>query len=370
MSVVSLGELVSVQTGKLDANASSPDGAYPFFTCAREPLRIADWKYDLDAILVAGNGDLNVKHYKGKFDAYQRTYILSSKDENRVDMRYLYHFMDTYLETLRAQSIGGIIRYIKLGMLTDAPIPLPPLDEQKRVAAILDQADELRRKRLRAIDRLNRLGQAVFQDMFGARLKSGKPDATIGGISERVTKGESPKWQGHSYVDDGALFVTSENVGWGVMLKKTPKFIPLEFHERKLARSKLRNGDILINLVGASIGRACIFKSSYAEANINQAVAVVTLPRNSPIADYLLTYILSPIGQEQILGSRVEGARANISLKNVRDFEFHMPSSLELERFVQAKSEVAKAIEQADAAFIQSNSLFSSLQNLAFQGDL
>jgi len=167
MSVVSLGELVSVQTGKLDANASSPDGPYPFFTCAREPLRISDWKYDLDAILVAGNGDLNVKHYKGKFDAYQRTYILSSKDKNRVDTRYLYHFMDTYLETLRQQSIGGIIKYIKLRMLTDAPIPLPPLDEQKRVAAILDQADELRRKRLRALDRLNQLGQAIFREMFG-----------------------------------------------------------------------------------------------------------------------------------------------------------------------------------------------------------
>ena len=65
MSVVSLGELVSIQTGKLDANATSPDGAYPFFTCAREPLRIADWTNDLDAILVAGNGDLNVKHYRG-----------------------------------------------------------------------------------------------------------------------------------------------------------------------------------------------------------------------------------------------------------------------------------------------------------------
>lgn len=167
MSVVPLGELVNIQTGKLDANASSDDGAYPFFTCAREPLKISDWKYDLDAILVAGNGDLNVKHYSGKFDAYQRTYILDVEDKNRLDTRYLYHFMDTYLDTLREQSIGGIIKYIKLGMLKEAPIPLPTLHEQKRIAAILDQADALRRLRRRAIDRLNTLGQSIFYEMFG-----------------------------------------------------------------------------------------------------------------------------------------------------------------------------------------------------------
>jgi type I restriction enzyme S subunit len=166
MKTVALGDLVAIQTGKLDANASSPDGVYPFFTCAREPLRISSWQYDLDAILIAGNGDLNVKHYKGKFDAYQRTYILSAKND-RVDTRYLYHFLDKYLDRLREQSIGGIIKYIKLGMLTDAEIPLPPLEEQKRIAAILDQADELRRKRQCALDRLNQLGQAIFIEMFG-----------------------------------------------------------------------------------------------------------------------------------------------------------------------------------------------------------
>jgi type I restriction enzyme S subunit len=167
MQTASLGDLVSIQTGKLDANASSPDGVYPFFTCAREPLRIANWKYDLDAVLVAGNGDLNVKHYKGKFDAYQRTYIISAKNESALCTRYLFYFMDSYLETLREQSIGGIIKYIKLGMLTDAKIPLPPLEEQKRIAAILDQADDIRRKRQHAIDRLNQLGQAIFHEMFG-----------------------------------------------------------------------------------------------------------------------------------------------------------------------------------------------------------
>lgn len=167
--IVALGTLVNIQTGKLDANAASTDGEYPFFTCAREPLRINRWRFDLDAVLVAGNGDLNVKHYTGKFEAYQRTYVISSREPKLLDIRYLFHFMDKYVERLREQSIGGIIKYIKLGMLTDAEIPLPPLEEQKRIVAILDQADALHRLRRRALHRLNTLGQAIFHEMFGRK---------------------------------------------------------------------------------------------------------------------------------------------------------------------------------------------------------
>ena len=71
-----LGNYVRIRTGKLDANASDPHGIFPFFTCAEKPLRINSYSFDCECILVAGNGDLNVKYYSGKFDAYQRTYVI------------------------------------------------------------------------------------------------------------------------------------------------------------------------------------------------------------------------------------------------------------------------------------------------------
>ena len=76
MEKVRVSDLTKIRTGKLDANASSEDGKYPFFTCSKEPLRISTYTYDCECVLVAGNGDLNVKYYNGKFDAYQRTYII------------------------------------------------------------------------------------------------------------------------------------------------------------------------------------------------------------------------------------------------------------------------------------------------------
>lgn len=169
-----LGNFVKIRTGKLDANASSLDGKYPFFTCSKEPLKISSYSYDCKCVLVAGNGDLNVKFYEGKFDAYQRTYIIESKNESILDIRYLYWFLLKYLEKLRDLSIGGVIKYIKLNNLTDPIIPLPSLEEQKRIVKILDKADALRQKRKQAIGLLDDYLKSVFLEMFGDPVKNPK----------------------------------------------------------------------------------------------------------------------------------------------------------------------------------------------------
>jgi type I restriction enzyme S subunit len=167
MKLQLLGQLVEIKTGKLDANAAIENGQYPFFTCAKKESRIDKFSFDCEAILIAGNGDLNVKRYKGKFDAYQRTYVLSIKSSTDVHFEYLYYFLEGYVEKLREMSIGGVIKYIKLGMLTEAKIPLPPLETQKQIAAVLEKADQLRKDCLQMEQELNSLAQSVFIDMFG-----------------------------------------------------------------------------------------------------------------------------------------------------------------------------------------------------------
>ena len=162
-----LGDYTCIKTGKLDANASSDNGIYPFFTCSKEPLSIDSYSYDCECVLVAGNGDLNVKYYSGKFDAYQRTYIIESNNKEKLLVRYLYYFLDKYVETLREQSIGGVIKYIKLGNLTEAHIPLPPLAEQRRIAAVLDKVSDLIAKRRQQLDKLDELVKSRFVEMFG-----------------------------------------------------------------------------------------------------------------------------------------------------------------------------------------------------------
>lgn len=134
-----LGEIANIRTGKLDANASSPDGKYPFFTCAKDPLRISSFSYDTECVLLAGNGNFDVNYYFGKFDAYQRTYIIEAKNQDEVYIPYLFRFMQGHSKKLLEQSIGGVIKYIKIGFLTDAPLRLPTYSEQKRIVAKVDE---------------------------------------------------------------------------------------------------------------------------------------------------------------------------------------------------------------------------------------
>ncbi len=138
-----LGELCTIQTGKKDVNSGNPDGKYPFFTCAREHTYSDAWSFDSEAILVAGNGDVGaVKYYRGKFEAYQRTYVLS----NWVGVcgRYLYFCLDGPLKgNVSKLKQGNTMPYIKLGMLSDFQVSVPPLATQQAIVAEIEAEQAL-----------------------------------------------------------------------------------------------------------------------------------------------------------------------------------------------------------------------------------
>lgn len=170
-----VGSICDIFTGKLDANAANENGLYPFFTCSKTPLSINTYAYDFECVLIAGNGDLNVKYYNGKFNAYQRTYILKlQKNIFDVDMRYIYDFFSLYIEELRRKSIGGIIKYIKLGDLTDALLPLPPLSTQLSIVSELDKINELIRLKKEQLKDYDNLAQSIFYEMFGDPVENEK----------------------------------------------------------------------------------------------------------------------------------------------------------------------------------------------------
>ena len=186
--------------------------------------------------------------------------------------------------------------------------------------------------------------------------------------SSGVTKGESPGWQGFQYQDEGPIFVTSENVLWGSIDLSKPKHIPIEFH-RKLERSALRPQDVLINLVGASIGRSCIVPEDIGEANVNQAVAVITCgPKLLP--DYLGSLFLTPAAQARLHGGKVEGARANISLNDVRRFPALLPPVAAQERFLVLRQQTSSTLQQRATAQKNISTLFDAMLHRGFTGDL
>ena len=275
---VKLGDLTKIRTGKLDANASSSNGEYPFFTCSKEPLCIDSYSYDCECVLVAGNGDLNVKYYHGKFDAYQRTYIIEDNGSGQLYMPYLYYFMNSYVEELRKLSIGGVIKYIKLGNLTDALIELPEVNNQKAVVNILNKAKCVLTYRQQQLQKLDELVKARFVEMFGdpisnpmkwdiyqleeclVRIDNGKSFI----CSDKPRNGDYPailKLSAATYGDyrpnenkallDESLFIESSEVHAGDLLftrKNTPELVGMAAYVQNTP-PKLMMPDLIFRLV-------------------------------------------------------------------------------------------------------------------------
>lgn len=176
--------------------------------------------------------------------------------------------------------------------------------------------------------------------------------ARLADLTELITKGSSPNWQGIAYVskDEGILFVTSENVGNYRLLKLGElKYVERRFNEIE-PRSVLRYGDILMNLVGASIGRTAIFDLREV-ANINQAVALIRLIKSVPnlCVEFLLHYLNSPPAIQFMTASQVVTAQPNISLTNAREFPVPVPPLTEQHRIVAKVEELMAMCDQLES---------------------
>ena len=171
----SLGSLCRISTGKLDANMSSPNGKYPFFTCSRETLHIDSYSFDCEAILIAGNGDIgHTKYYSGKFDAYQRTYVLHKFQECA---HFLQCAIDKYLPIkVRMETQGGAMPFIKLSTLQELLLPIPHSDEQQEIAkfiSLLDSRIDAQRKLVELLKKHKRgLIKRLFQPNEHTKWKS------------------------------------------------------------------------------------------------------------------------------------------------------------------------------------------------------
>ena len=121
--VKKLGDFFPIKTGKKNANIATNNGIYPFFTCSQEVLKTDSYSFNDSAILLAGNGDFNIKWYRGKFEAYQRTYVLIPYDKNNLG--YLFFAMKHFLDLITGASQGSVIKFITKGMIENFKIIYP-----------------------------------------------------------------------------------------------------------------------------------------------------------------------------------------------------------------------------------------------------
>lgn len=346
--IKNIGSICDIKTGKLDANAASDNGAYPFFTCSKETLNIDEYAYDCESVLIAGNGDLNVKYYNGKFNAYQRTYIITLKTSViNINLKYIYKFFEKHIERLRQVSIGGVIKYIKLGDLTNAKILVPPLEEQEKIVAELDCLSGIIEKKKQQLKEYDALAQSIFYEMFGDPVENNKrwDSAPLKNVApQKAFKGDIPSANGKYWLLN--LDMVASNTG-EIIQKCYFDLCEIggsttTFNTENVLYSKLRpylnkvvipngigyatselipllpNKDILNNIFLASLLRC-----SYFVEYISNKVAGAKMPRVSMVDLWAYPVILPPLALQQEFASKIEAIEKQKALikKSIEEVE-------------------------------------------------
>jgi type I restriction enzyme S subunit len=306
--------------------------------------------------------------------------------------QYLLYFLlqDSVREEARRcfQGTSGHLR-VPASFFDNLKFPIPPLNEQRRIGAklkvLLGKVDACKKRLERIPDILKRFRQSVLAAACSGRLTADWREADsfvndmpsnwrkcrLSDLSVLITKGASPKWQGVSYSSTGVLFITSENVGHGKMLLGTRKYVESEINEIQ-PRSVLNRGDLLTNIVGASIGRSAIYDADEI-ANINQAVALIRL-NNTVDRNYILQVLNSPSLVCHMGVQKVDVARANLSLKDVANFPIPLPPFPEQCKIVRRVEALFKVSDQIEARYAKAKAymdkLTQSILAKAFRGEL
>ena len=371
-----------IRTGKLNANASVTDGDYPFFTCSKNVSRIDSWKYDCECVLVAGNGDLNVKYYKGKFDAYQRTYIVEPSKESLLNCRYLYYFMSLYLEQLRKMTLGGVIQYIKLSFLTEAIIPLPPLPEQERIVAILDEAFGAIATATRNAERNLANAQALFEIQLEKTVL--QPD----GVCKDVVLGDICDLQNGYAFKSGDYIKRSKTLNIRMSNIRPGGAFDPEHNQRCLPDSYaeqysdylLKDGDLIIAMTDMAgepkiLGVPTLVSNRNGRAFLlNQRVGKLFSFSGNVRVPYLRYALTCPSVKRYYKDKGAGGLQINISKKQILTLPIRLPSLASQDRAVLALQGLAKLCRNLGSVGhekLQSTyTLKQSLLHKAFTGEL
>lgn len=366
-----LGDLCRIRTGKLDANAADDDGLYPFFTCSVTPLRINKYAYDCECVLVAGNGDLNVKYYSGKFNAYQRTYIIESNDKNVLDVRYLYMFLSEYVTILRKKSIGAIIKYIKLGYLTEAKLLLPPISEQQSIFEYLDSAfakiDALKANAEQALNEAKALFQASLKEMLEP--KEGWEEKTLKEIVHPDCSLSYGIVQPGEHVKDGVPVVRPVDFNDKVIvraegLKRTKREISDAYK-----RTILKGGEILLCVRGTT-GTMGLASDELQGCNVTRGIVPIFFGDN---VNKMFVYyqLLSPKLQREIQKKTTGAALKQINIKDLRAILLMFPPISEQQSIVATldslKSKVDRLQENCDKISQECDALKQAILREVFE---
>ena len=365
-----LGEIADVNWGDTSVTKASyvPNG-YPAFSATGCDGFLPYADFDREAIVLSAIGARAGKTWfvDGKWSCIKNT-IRFWSTSSEVDNRYLY--WATANEDIWPKR-GAAQPFITIGDARQLLIPLPDIEHQRRIAAILDQAETLRAQRRTALALLDRLTQSLFLDMFGESVTNPKgwQLEKLGKLTSKMGSGSTPTGGDAAYKTEGISLIRSLNVHDGQFKYKNLAYID-QVQAAKLSNVQVAEGDVFLNITGASVARVCRAPADVLPARVNQHVMIVR-PSAALNGVFLERMLLSDTMKRALLQIGGAGAtREAITKAQAEESLVPLPPLPLQQTFATriASNEALKATHRRALAAL--DALFASLQQRAFAGEL
>lgn len=356
-----LSDACNICTGKLDANHGCENGKYPFFTCAPEPLRIDRYAFDCDAILLAGNnaqGNFHIQRFTGKFNAYQRTYVLTAKDGFDID--YVKYSIEIALSHFKRLAQGSQTKFLTIGMIEDFYIGEKDYSEQKRTVQVLKAIDDKIALNQKINDNLQQQLRLLYDywfTQFDFPNENSKPYHSSGGQmvwNEDAKKDIPVGWNCAKMSDAVEGIRTGLNprdnfkLGNGTIKYITVKNLRsdgiLDFSgcdtidetARAIVhrRSDVCTGDILFASI-APLGRCHLVQESPQDWDINESVFSIRCNKATVTPEYLYMHLQSEAFVKESTACSTGSVFKGIRINTLLDSRMLLPPMQVVEKFSQ-----------------------------------
>ena len=348
---------------------------YPYIGANNIMGYIDEYLFDEKILCVAEDGgswgyqQTCANIYNEKVWVNNHAHVLTAKDN--LILEYLMYYLNYADLTL---YINGATRgKLTKSSLNGIKIPLPPLDQQKKIAAILDAADAYRQKTKALIEKYDELTQSLFLDMFGDPITNPKEWEVnfLEQVTTKIGSGATPRGGKQAYKKEGISLIRSMNVYDNRFKYKNLAFID-EDQAAKLKNVIVEKGDVLFNITGASICRSSVVPNDVLPARVNQHVSILRPIKSIITSKFLSRFLISENVKTKLLGVGSGGGAVMeaITKEQLQSIKVIIPP-LELQNEFSKRVQAIEAQKsQAQTSLAQAEDLFNSLLQRAFKGEL
>ncbi|MET3646290.1 restriction endonuclease subunit S [Phyllobacterium ifriqiyense] len=295
-------------------------------------------------------------------------YCVLRPDNHNLISEYLFHWVKSpeFIADMTKKATGQSYPAVSNRIVGESEIPLPSIEEQRQIAAALDQADELQSFRRETVELAEKVTQAIFLEMFGDWSRPGHNAKLIrlGDHLDFLTSG-SRGWATY-YRNEGDLFLRIQNLGSDKLILQDTAYVDAP-QSAEAKRTCVQPGDVLMSIT-ADLGRTAVIPNDFRRAYINQHLSILRSSRLEP--RFLSAALASPAGQRAIQGKNREGVKAGLNFDDIRSLEIPDVPGEKQKLFAQRAAAVDILNQRYMGAQTHLSSLYASLQHRAFRGEL